>query len=172
MPTKIVWQQNSNEPENASNFATISSWWASLNGQEIVWQQRLIPEDGDSDKIDWELQRFDEKIILQLPEVRGLTLFWYKPNSDIEHNITVKKLELDTARQKLYIYSQSQSQLIVRIGKPEVVYQTIELKDPLIVGTSVGENCVLLLRDRSQQIEIKLTLSRDGIGKLLENLPG
>jgi hypothetical protein len=171
MPTKIVWQQNSNEPDNASNFATISSWWANLNGQEIVWQQRLIP-DGDSDKIDWEFQRFDEKIILQLPEVRGLTLFWYKPNSNIEHNMTVQKLELDTARQKIYIYSQSQAQLIIRIGKPEVIYQTIELKDPLIVGTSVDENCVLLLRDRSQQIEVKLTLSRDGIGRLLENLPG
>jgi hypothetical protein len=172
MSTKIVWQQDSNNPDNTNHFALIKQWWASLNAQEIIWQQRLILESGNLDDINWESQRFDEKFPLQLPEIRGITLFWYKPDSDAERSITVKKLELDTARQKLYIYPQSQPQLIVRIGKPDIIYQTIELKDPLIAGTSLGDNCVLLLRDSERQIEVKLTLSRYSVGQLLESLPG
>jgi hypothetical protein len=172
MPTKIVWQQDSSDSENISNFAVIKQYWADLNSQKITWQQRLIPESGKIDEISWEPQQFDEKFAPQLPEIRGITLYWYKPDSDVERSITAKKLEFDTARQKLYIYPQSQPQLVIRVGKPDIIYQTIELKDPLIAGTSVGDNCVLLMRDSKQQIEIKLTLSRDGLGKLLENLPG
>jgi hypothetical protein len=172
MPTKIVWQQNSNNPENASNFDIIQQWWSNLNAQNILWQQRLIPESGNLQEINWEVQQFDEKFALQLPEIRGITLYWYKPQSTVERNITANKLEFDTVRQQLYIYPQSQPQLVIRAGKPEIIYQTIELKDPLIAGTSIGDNCVLLLRDAKQQVEVKLTLSRSSIGKLLENLPG
>jgi hypothetical protein len=172
MPTKIVWQQDSSEPDNINNFATIKQWWAELNAKEVAWQQRLIPESGNPNDIEWAQQQFDEKFTLQFPEIRGITLYWYKPDSDAERSITVKKLEFDSARQKLYIYPQSQSQLVLRVGKPEIIYQAIELKDPLIAGTSVGDNCVLLMRDSKQQIEVKLTLSRDGLGKLLESLPG
>ncbi|AFY76411.1 MAG: hypothetical protein IGR93_01400 [Hydrococcus sp. C42_A2020_068] len=172
MPTKIVWQQDSSQPDNANNFTAIKQWWAALNAKEVAWQQRLIPESGNPDEIDWDSQRFDEKFALQLPEIRGITLYWYKPGSEGTRNITAKKLELDTARQKLYIYPLSQPQLVIRVGKPDIIYQTIELKDPLIAGTSVGDNCVLLLRDSRQQIEVKLTLSRASLGKLLENLPG
>ncbi|MGH7998742.1 MAG: hypothetical protein ACREPR_04745 [Brasilonema sp.] len=172
MTTKIIWQQDGNNRDNADNLTIISQWWANLNAQKITLEQRLIPESGNLDEINWEAQRFDEQFVLQMPEVRGITLFWYKPNSDVERNITAKKLELDTARQQLYIYPQSQSQLIIRIGKPETLYQTIELKDPLIVGASVGDNCILRLRDKQQQLEIKLTLSRQSLGQLLESLPG
>jgi hypothetical protein len=172
MPTKIVWQQDSSQPDNANNFAAIKQWWADLNAKEVAWQQRLIPESGNPDEIDWDSQRFDEKFALQLPEIRGITLYWYKLGSEGTRNITAKKLELDTARQKLYIYPLSQPQLVIRVGKPDIIYQTIELKDPLIAGTSVGDNCVLLLRDSKQQIEVKLTLNRTSLGKLLENLPG
>ncbi|MGK7874562.1 MAG: hypothetical protein AB4426_15010 [Xenococcaceae cyanobacterium] len=172
METKIIWQQNSSYPDNADNFATISQWWENLNGQEIAFAQRLIPTSGNLDEIDWESQRFDEKFALQMPQIRGITLYWQKPDSEEERNITADKLELDTARQQLYIYPQSQPQLVIRVGIPEIIYQTIELKDPQIAGTSVGENCILLLRDRQQQLEVKLTLSRKSLGQLLENLPG
>jgi hypothetical protein len=96
---------------------------------------------------------------------------WYKPGSEGTRNITATKLELDTIRQQLYIYPLAQSQVVIRVGKPQIVYQTFELQDPLIAGTSVGDNCILLLRDAKQQIEVKLTLSRKSLGKLLENLP-
>jgi hypothetical protein len=172
MPTKIVWQQDSKNPDNVDNFAFISQWWENLNAQEVAWQQRLIPESGNLDAINWEPQQFDEKFVLQLPEIRGITLYWYKPGVDAERSITARKLELDKTGQQLYLYPQSQPQLVIRIGKPKIVYQTIELKDPLIVGKSLGDNCLLLLRDPQQQIEIKLTLSRKSLGQLLESLPG
>lgn len=171
MATKLVWQQDSTNPDNINNFALISQWWTDLNTQEIFWQQRLISESGNLDTIDWETQRFDDKFTIQMPEVRGITLYWYKPGSEGTRNITATKLELDTVRQQLYIYPLSQSQVVIRVGKPQIIYQTFELQDPLIAGTSVGDNCIILLRDSKQQIEIKLTLSRNGLGKLLESLP-
>lgn len=172
MTSKIIWQQDSSNPDNTENFAAIIQWWESLQGQEIAWQQRLIPASGNLDEINWEPQRFDEKFALQMPQIRGITLYWQKPDSDGERNITVSKLELKTARQQLYIYPQSQPQMVIRVGTPEIIYQTIELQDPQIAGTSAGENCLLLLRDPQQQLEIKLTLSRQSLGKLLESLPG
>jgi hypothetical protein len=74
MATNLVWQQDSTNPDNISNFALISQWWTTLNAQEIFWQQRLIPVTGDTEAIDWEPQRFDDKFVIQMPEVRGITL--------------------------------------------------------------------------------------------------
>jgi hypothetical protein len=44
MQPKIIWQQNSDNPENGNNFATISKLWTSLNDRKIAWRQRLIPQ--------------------------------------------------------------------------------------------------------------------------------
>ncbi len=171
MQPKIIWQQNSDNPENGNNFATISKLWTSLNDRKIAWRQRLIPETGDVRELDWEPQRFDEVFKLESPQIRGITLYWRKPDSEKERSTTPYKLELDSDRLQLYIYPQSQKDLVIRVGIPEVVYQKIEITNPQWQGTSVGENHLLTLRDNQKQLEIKLTLSPENLAQLKEQLP-
>lgn len=171
MQPKITWQQGSDNPENANNFATISQWWASLNDKKIAWRQRLIPQNGDVSQIDWEAQRFDEVFKLQTPQIRGITVYWHKPDSNQERNTTPRKLELDTNSQQLYIYPQSQKDLVIRVGIPEIIYQKIEINNPQWQSTNTGENVVLVLRDQQQQLEIKLILTPDNLAQLKQQLP-
>lgn len=171
MQAKIIWQQDSNKPENGNNFASIQQWWASLNDKKIAWRQRIIPEIGDVSKLDWEPQRFDEVFKIQTPQIRGITLYWRKPDTDKERSTTPRKLELDESSQQLYIYPQSQPELVIRVGVPEIVYQKISIKNPEWHGTRAGENYILTLRDNQQQMEIKLTLTPDNLAQLKEQLP-
>lgn len=172
MQAKIIWQQGSDNPDNGNNFATIKQWWENLNGQKITWRQRLIPQSGDVSELDWEAQRFDEQFQLQSPQIRGITLYWRKSDTEQERNTTPRKLELDESRQQLYIYPQSQKELVLRVGVPEIIFQKIEIQNPQWEGTNVGENYILTLRDNPQQLEIKLTLSPANLDQLKEQLPG
>jgi hypothetical protein len=72
---------------------------------------------------------------------------------------------------KILIYPQSQKELVIRVGIPEIVYQKIELTNPQWQGTNAGENYILTLRDKQQQLEVKLTLSADNLAQLKEQLP-
>ncbi|MEC4983979.1 MAG: hypothetical protein SAJ37_00935 [Oscillatoria sp. PMC 1068.18] len=170
--TKITWTTNSTNPKNPQQLATIQDWLTSLNGKEVTLAQRLIGENGNASDLNWEPQRFDEKFVIEKPQIRGITVFWYKQNSDVERNLTPEKLELDPQTQKLYIYPQSQKQVVVRIGLATVEFETIDLQDPLIVGTAAGEKRIILLRDKQQQIDVKLTLSPENISKLIEICQG
>lgn len=172
MQPNILWQQNSDNPENGDNFVKISKFWTSLNDRKIAWRQRLIPKSENSSEIDWEPQRFDEVFKLQSPQVRGITLYWRKPDTDQERSTTPYKLELDIQQLQLYIYPQSQKDLVIRVGIPEVVYQKTEITNPQWASSSSGDNHVLILRDKQQLIEVKLTLSPDNIAQLKEQLPG
>ena len=165
MQGKIVWQQSSTKPDNASNFAFISQWWFSLDDKEISWQQRLIPQTG-LDEINWEPQRFDEVFELKNPQIRGITLYWRKPDSQQERNTTPHQLVLDTSRQQLYIFPQSQNQLVIRVGLPEILYEIIEIKNPQLEYSSAGQNHILTLRDAQQQLEVKVTLSSDNLKQM------
>jgi len=171
MQPKILWQQNSDNPENGNNFATIQQWWTSLNDKKIAWRQRLVPQTGDISELDWEPQRFDEVFKLQTPQIRGITLYWRKPDTEQERSTTPRKLELDPHTQQLYIYPQSQKELVIRVGIPEIVYQKIEVTNPQWQGTKARENYILTLRDKQQQLEVKLTLSADNLAQLKEQLP-
>jgi hypothetical protein len=170
MQLRTVWQQGSSNPENANNFATISQWWASLNGKEITWKQRLIPPSGDVSQLDWEPQRFDERFLISNPQIRGITLYWHKPDLQQERNTTPHKLELDTLQQQLYIYPQSQKEVVLRVGLPEIIYQKLEMQNPQVQLTPVGENYILTLRDAQQQLEVKVKLSPGNIDKLKQDL--
>jgi hypothetical protein len=170
MQIKVTWQQSDTNPESADNFATISQWWASLDRQQIAWRQRLVPSSGDVSELNWEPQRFDEVFVISRPQIRGITLYWYKPDSPQERNTTPIKLELDTLHQQLYIYPQSQKEVVYRIGIPEVVYQTLEIKNPQLELVAVGENYLLTLRDNSQKIEVKTTLNPENIDKIKQQL--
>jgi len=167
----ITWLQGGSDPNNATNFETIRQWWGKLSGKEVVIAQRLIPESGDLSKIDWERQKFDDQLVMFKSEMRGITLYWQKSLSDDERSFTPYKLELDTVQEKLYIYPQSQRQVVIRIGTPEVRYTTVSLQDPeILLSGSDGEKQVLLMRDRARQIAVQLPLTPTTRQKLQELL--
>lgn len=170
MQSITVWQQGSTNPENADNFAIINQWFGSLNGKEITWRQRLIPPTADVREIDWQQGRFDEVFLISNPEIRGITLYWRKPDSQQLRSTTPHKLELDTLRQQLYIYPQSQREVAIRVGLREPIYQRFELKNPQIESSQKDEDWILTLRDRNQLLEVKVTLNTENIQQLKQQL--
>lgn len=172
MQAKTVWEQGSSDPQNADNFATISQWWANLNGQEITWRQRLIPESGNITDQNWEPQRFDETLMLELPEVRGITLYWRKPDSKEERNTTPHKLELDQFQQQLYIYPQSQRGIVIRVALPQVVYQQLKINQPQLTVLKTAGKATLVIRDESQRLDIQINLAPDQIAQLQQQISG
>ncbi|MFB2977258.1 hypothetical protein [Microseira sp. BLCC-F43] len=166
-----VWQQGSTKQENPNNFAIIKQWFASLNGQEITWRQRLIPPTADVGEIDWEPQRFDELFLISNPEIRGITLYWRKPDSQQERSTTPHKLELDMLRQQLYIYPQSQREIVIRVGLKEAIYQKFELNNPQVEYNQEGEGCILTLRDNNQLLEVKVTFSPENLQQFKQLMP-
>ncbi|MBW4577015.1 MAG: hypothetical protein KME08_17210, partial [Aphanothece sp. CMT-3BRIN-NPC111] len=83
---------------------------------------------------------------------------------------TPHKLELDTLRQNIYIYPQSQKEVVIRVGLPEIIYQTIEIGNPQLQLTSVGEHYLLTLRDTQQQLQVKVTLSPENLNQMKQML--
>jgi hypothetical protein len=59
MDSTITWTLGSTEPDAEANLARIAQWWASLAGQEIIWQQRPLDENNDRKAIDWNKQALD-----------------------------------------------------------------------------------------------------------------
>ncbi|WP_293131987.1 hypothetical protein [Microcoleus sp. bin38.metabat.b11b12b14.051] len=167
MQLKTVWQSGSKDAENSDKFDRISQWWQNLNGKQISWVERLIPQIGGMSEIHWQPQRFDETFVILNPKIREETLYWYKSNSPVERNNTVQKLELDNLQQHLYIYPQLESELVIRIAIPEVKYQTLELNNPEI---ALGEDNILLLWQAERELEIKISLSNENLAKLKELL--
>lgn len=167
---KATWQQESTDPNNANHFAEISQWWTSLNGQEITWRQRLIPEAGLASELNWEPQRFDETFVVTQPQMRGITLYWQKPDAKDERNTTPYKLELDLLHQALYIYPQSQRGVVIRVAVPQVVYQQVKIMQPELAVLRSGEQMTLVLRDEAQLLEIQVSLSPEKLAELNQKL--
>lgn len=168
MELKIIWQQNSNDPENVNNLAAIARWWTSINNKEITWCQRLISPGQQLDAVSWEPQKFDEKYIIYNTQVRGITLYWMKPGTIVEKNTTPDKLILDNLHQQLYIYPKSQQGVVYRVGFPEIRYQTLELENPQVELRMMGDRCVLTLIDNQQKIIVKSSISMAEVEKLQE----
>ena len=167
MQLKTVWQSGSKDAENSDKLDRISQWWQNLNGKQISWVERLIPQIGGMSEIHWQPQRFDETFVILNPKIREETLYWYKSNSPVERNNTVQKIELDNLQQHLYIYPQLESELVIRIAISEVKYQTLELNNPEI---ALGEDNILLLWQAERELEIKISLSNENLAKLKELL--
>lgn len=170
MSKNLVWQQNSSDPENGDNLDAIAQWWSDLAGSEIAWRQRLIPTSGDYLNLDWQPQKFDEKFTLQTPQLRGITLYWRNNKATDERNITPHKLHLNIAQQKLYIFPQSQSQVVINVSLPETVYQKFSLVNPQIAATNKNGGAVILLRDETEKLEVRVTLSPEKLNQLLDKL--
>ncbi len=166
-----VWQQGSTNPDNPNNFATIKQWFASLNGKEITWRQRLIPPTADVREIDWEQERFDEVFLISNPEIRGITLYWHKPDSQQERSTTPHKLELDMLRQQLYIYPQSQREIVIQVGLKAAIYHKFELNNPQVECSQKGEISIITLRDSNQLLEVKVTFSPENLHSFKQLMP-
>ncbi|MGD1921982.1 MAG: hypothetical protein ACFCAD_25675 [Pleurocapsa sp.] len=166
----LVWQQNSSDVQNGDNLSKIASWWSDLNGKEVNWQQRLISTSGDLQDIDWQPQKFDEKFVLQTTQLRGVTLFWRSNKIADERNITPIKMQLDLTQQQLLVIPQSQSQVVIRISLPGVVYQKVDLSNPQVAATVKDGKGIILLRDETQKLEIRVSLDRDRLDLLRDRL--
>lgn len=148
MANMINWALGSSEPDNETNLAQIGQWWSGLAGQEIIWKQRAIPENGDASTINWDAkEQFDETFAIQSPSLRGITLYWHKPTSEEERNITVGQVLLDLYNQQLDLLPASGKNYQVRIILPKVIYQTYKLNNPQLASTTLTNgDKVLLLR--------------------------
>lgn len=170
MENTIIWQQNNPNPENPNNLNIIRQWWAGLSGKKITWKQRIIPPSGDISQLDWEPQRFDETFDITTPELRGITLYWRKPDNPQERNITPSKLQFHPQQQQLYIYPQSQKNLIIRIGQPELIFNKIQINNPQIQYTATGQTPTLIFRDTTQLLEIKISLTSETLQQLKQQI--
>ena len=168
MSNYLIWQQNSNDISNPDNLKAIARWWSGLAQKEVVWQQRLIS--GNLQDLDWQLQRFDEKLVLQTPQLKGITLYWRSDKFKDERSITANKLQLDITQQRLYIFPQSQSQVVISISLPEIVYQKLDMNDPKIAATVKNNQGIILLRDEEQKLEITITFNESKLNQLLNLL--
>jgi hypothetical protein len=169
----LVWQQNSSQPDNGDNLAAIAAWWSALAGKEVAWQQRLIPPSGNLDELDWQPQKFDEQLVLSAPQIRGITLYWRNNSNNQgldERNITPSKLLLNITKQRLYVFPQSQSQVVISVSLPITIYQKLNLIDPQVAATLKNGQGIILLRDETAKLEVKVTLNQAQINQLLAQL--
>jgi len=160
-----VWEHDSKDPENDANLAVISQWWANLNGKQVNWLERMIPQIGGMSEIHWEIQRFDEIFIMVNPEIRETTLYWQKPDSPIEHNSIAQKIELNNLKQELYIYPRIEEEIVLRVSLHEFEYQTIQLNN---VEITFQEQEVMMIRDVKQQMEVQINLTAENVNLLKE----
>ena len=171
MDSTITWTLGSTDPDAEANLARIAQWWTSLAGQEIIWQQRPVDESTGRDAIDWNKQTLDETFSIQNPTLRGITLYWFKPNSPEERNISVGYLRLDLFNQKLDVMPSSGRSYQIRITLPKIVYQKIQVTDPQF-GSIIQPNgdAVLLFRDEKQRLEIQIDLSAVNVDLIKQKL--
>jgi hypothetical protein len=168
---RCVWYQGSTEPDALEQFQAIQTWWETLNGKEIIWQQRMLTGSEDPASLDWSTQRFDDRYVLLTPHIKGITLYWSKATEpDREQNSTPQRLELDPEQQNLYVFPQSQQGLVLRITLPQLVYQTITLKDPDISISTLDSYQILTFKDDNQRIKVQIALSPEAILGLKTNL--
>ena len=170
-PLTAVWRYGASDAENPVNFEKISQWWSRLNGQTITWQQRLMDQTPDPRQLDWETERFDEQFVCQGAEIRGISLYWQKVGQPTERNSTPGKLELDTLHQHLYIYPQSQPDLVIRVGLPQVTYQAIAVVASDCELTMGQGKCQLQVTDEPQGLKVTIQLSAEQIYALKQQFP-
>ncbi|MBD2187715.1 hypothetical protein [Pseudanabaena mucicola] len=169
MESTITWTLGSTDPDAEANLARIAQWWTSLAGQEIIWQQRPITDAPQT--TDWTKQAFDETFAIANPTLRGITLYWYKPDSPAERNISVGYFQLDLFNQQLDILPSSGKSYQLRITLPKIVYQKVQITDPQFGSiTQPNGDAVLLFRDEKQRLEVQIDLSATNVDLLKQKL--
>lgn len=164
----ITWQAGVQTPENTKNFGIIRDWWQSLNTKSVLWKQRLVSEKG---KINWKPQRFDETFTAEM-EVRGITFYWKKPDQAEASNITPGKLELDSTKQRLFLYPENQPTVVICVEGAGVVREKITITNPAWYseqvrndsGTVTGYR--MLMIDEASQKEFRIEMDEGNLAFL------
>ncbi len=165
----ITWKAQSQEPENANNFTIIANWWKSLEKKDLLWKQRLVPETGD---IDWDPQRFDDTFSCMAPDVRGITLYWKQKDAPHEKNMTPAKLEFNPTRQHLFVYPESQQDLIVSVEVPGVVRETLHMQNPAWFSERIVDDggqvagYQFMIHDTTNLVEIQIDMDESSLNYL------
>lgn len=170
MQPKILWQYGSNNPDNSANLDAIRLWWGKLRGKTVLWQQRIVPDGKNAEDLDWEAQRFDDRFPITDPELKGITIYWRKPEETDLHNITASTLELDPSRQRLFVYPKSRPNVAIRVAIPEVKFDTLELSAPKVQCVTGDNKALLVFRDENQLLEVKVKLDAKGLASLKQQL--
>lgn len=172
MDTVITWSANSGDPEAETKLAAIADWWQGLAGTEVIWQQREIPPEGG--QVDWQRQQLDERFVIQFPQLKGITLYWRKPDQPAnqeDRNITVNFLELNLENQTLTAKPASGRQYLFRITSTKTVYRQLKLDNPAIAAKKTADGgAVILCRDELQTLEVQITLDSSNVQRLLAGL--
>lgn len=170
-PFSAVWTYGSTDPQNPSYFETIRQWWIGLSGQPVTWRQRLIDRTTDPADLDWEAERFDEEFVISNLDVRGITLYYRKQGSDVERSTRPQTLQLSANGQYLFIYPQSQNDVVIRVGQPEARLETIDLTNPTATVATGEGRCLLTLTDAIAGTAVRVTLNAESLLALKKLLP-
>lgn len=165
----ILWEAQSQAPENAKNFSIIANWWKSLEKKSVLWKQRLIPKQG---AIDWEPQKYDDTFACVEPDVRGITLYWKKEAGGEEKNITPVKLEFNPTQQHVFVYPESKKDVVISVEVPGVFRETLQMKNPAWfseritgeAGTVTGYR--LVIHDTTNLIEVQIAMDEGSLNYL------
>jgi hypothetical protein len=165
----LLWQFGSQDPENAKNFSMIAEWWTSLNAKSVLWKQRLIKESGE---IDWSPQKFDETVVLAEADVRGITLYWKKSESEDLGDITPQKMEFHPVVQRLYLYPETQKNLVISVEIPGAIRNSVKIKNPAWLSeklldeadTVIGYRIIIL--DDTKQTEVQIEMDEGNLNYL------
>jgi len=159
-----IWQTGSHDPSNPEHLAAIRQWWESLANKEVNWRQRVLSGTLEASSLNWDDQRFDESFLLISPQLRGITLYWKKSSQADERGTTPHRLELDLLNQHLYVYPQSQPEIVIRIEAKEFAFRSLNLEVTLVEYDAAHQT--LRLRDNLQRVEINAHLTLELINQL------
>ncbi len=160
----ITWQFGLDDPENSKNFRMIAEWWESLQAKDILWKQRLIPEQGN---IDWSLQKFDETMTLLGVDVRGITFYWRKDETGGGGDITPSKLEFAPAAQRLYLYPETHKDLVISVEVAEPIAQKVFIEHPTWFSEKTGESIYqLVILDQPGKTEVRIEMDENSLNLL------
>lgn len=159
-----IWQTGSHNPANPEHLAAIRQWWESLDHKEVNWRQRILSGTTEAASLNWDDQRFDESFLLVTPQLRGITLYWRKSSQTDERSTTPHRLELDLLHRCLYVYPQSQPEVVIRIESKELAFRSLNLEATVMEYDAAHQ--ILRLRDNLQQIEINAHLTLEVISQI------
>ena len=165
----ILWEAQSQNPDNAKNFNIIANWWKSIGKKSVMWKQRITP---DNEEIDWSPQKFDDTFVLAESDVRGITFYWRKGESEDEANTTPVKLEFNPTQQHLYLYPETQENLVISVEIPGAVRETLRMKNPAWFSEKIyneAENVTtyrLVVHDTTNLIEVEIEMDEASLNYL------
>jgi hypothetical protein len=165
----ISWEAQSQNPDNSKNFGIIANWWKSIEKKSVMWKQRVVPDSGE---INWSPQKFDDTFVLTKSDVRGITFYWRKGESEDEANTTPAKLEFNPTQQHLYLYPETQKNLVISVEIPGAVRETLRMKNPAWFSEKISDEAKnetiyrLIIHDTTNLVEVEIEMDEGSLNFL------